>query len=389
MIPLKKAFKTEIILTDDQKILANKTIGVCRYVANMYIAKEKEHYEKTGKFLSGMDFHKWFNNEYKPNHDPWLKEVHQKPIKQAIMNVDAAFRQFFKGEAGYPKFKKKKDENVKAYFPKNNPRDFRVQRHKMKMPSLGWIRLKEYGYIPVGADISSCTISKKAGRYYVSVLCEVEEPNEIQTPEHDGIGIDLGIKDFAVCSHHQTFQNINKTQRVKALEKQLRRAQRSLSRSYQLNKKKDEDGKYIHYSNRQKKILRIQQLHVRLANIRKEYTRDVANQLVKTKPTYITIEDLNIRGMMKNKHLSKAVANQNFYGFRTYLKNKCMEYGIELRAVSKSYPSSKTCSVCGGKKKKLKLSERIFKCNHCDTELDRDFNASLNLKHATEYTVLT
>lgn len=235
----------------------------------------------------------------------------------------------------------------------------------------------------------SCTVSQKAGRYYVSVLCEVpikKEKGKQATP-HDGIGIDLGIKDFATCSHHETFKNINQTPKIKKLEKSLKRQQRSLSRSYEQNKHRKR-GEFC-AKNRQKQILRIQKLHARLANIRIEYIRYVVSQLVKTKPAYITIEDLNIKGMMKNRHLAKAVAQQNFYRFKEWLLHQCRKYGIELREMDRWYPSSKLCSCCGHKKTTLSLSERMFNCDNCHIELDRDFNASLNLKMAKEYTVLT
>ena len=175
--------------------------------------------------------------------------------------------------------------------------------------------------------------------------------------------------------------------RVKKFEKRLKRQQRKLSRSYEQNKHRKR-GEFC-AKNRQKQLINVQKLHARLANIRKEYVRYVVNQLVKTKPTSITIEDLNVKGMMKNRHLSKAVAQQNFYLFREWLLAKCRQHGIELRAVGRFYPSSKLCSCCGTKKVQLSLSERIFACDSCNAELDRDFNASLNLKYATEYTVLT
>ena len=319
--------------------------------------------------------------------DLWIKDVSSKAVKQSIMNGDKAFKNFFKGLAKFPKFKKKKNQDVKAYFPKNNPTDLLVERHRIKIPTLGWVRLKEYGYIPSNVKVTSCTVSQKANRYYVSVLCEVEPKENSQMNHHDGIGVDLGIKEFATCSHHETFKNINKTQKVKKLEKRLKRQQRKLSRSYEQNKNRKR-GEFC-AKNRQKQLVKVQKLHARLANIRNEYVRSVVNQLVKTKPTYITIEDLNVKGMMKNRHLSKAVAQQNFYTFKEWLIAKCKQYDIELRIVDRFYPSSKLCSCCGYKKVKLSLSERTFTCDACDAELDRDFNASLNLKYATEYTVLT
>ena len=228
-----------------------------------------------------------------------------------------------------------------------------VERHRIKIPTLGWVQLKEYGYIPSNVKVTSCTVSQKADRYYVSVLCEVETKSNMQINTHDGIGIDLGIKDFAVCSHHKAFENVNKTQKVKKLEKRLKRQQRKLSRSYEQNKNRKR-GEFC-AKNRQKQLVKVQKLHARLANIRHEYVRSVVNQLVKTKPTYITIEDLNVKGMMKNRHLSKAVAGQNFYYFKEWLTAKCKQYGIELRQVDRFYPSSKLCSCCGHKKVQLSL----------------------------------
>uniref|UniRef100_UPI00298C2E7C RNA-guided endonuclease InsQ/TnpB family protein n=1 Tax=Sporosarcina sp. YIM B06819 TaxID=3081769 RepID=UPI00298C2E7C len=228
---------------------------------------------------------------------------------------------------------------------------------------------------------------QKAGLYFVSVLCEVEEVKEAHVPEHDGIGIDLGINTFAVCSHHVQFDNINKTRPVIKLEKSLKRQQRKLSRSYEQNKNRKR-GDFC-AKNRQKQLLVVQKLHARLANIRQDYIRYVVSVLVKTKPTYLTIEDLNLKGMKKNRYLSRAIAKQNFSAFREMLTDKCLEKGIELRLVDRWYPSSKLCSTCGVKKTTLSLSERTFSCDNCDTVLDRDFNASLNLKYAKEYTIIT
>ncbi|KAA9027614.1 RNA-guided endonuclease InsQ/TnpB family protein [Niallia endozanthoxylica] len=384
---MKKAYKTEILLNEKQQQKVHQTIGVCRYVYNLYLTTAQKHYKDTGKHLSGYDFSKWLNRVHTKQTDFWIKEVSSKAVKKSIMNGDQAFKNFFKGRAKFPKFKKKKHQEVKAYFPKNNPTDLLVERHRIKIPTLGWVQLKEYGYIPSNAKVSSCTVSQKAHRYYLSVLCEVEQKQEVQVPIHDGIGVDLGVTDFATCSHHETFKNINQTQKVKKLEKNLKRQQRKLSRSYELNKHRKR-GEFC-AKNRQKQLIKVQKLHARLANIRHEYIRSVVNRLVKTKPAHITIEDLNVKGMMKNRHLSKAVAQQNFSYLKEWLIAKCKQNGIELRQVDRFYPSSKLCSCCGHKKVKLSLSERIFRCDNCDAELDRDFNASLNLKYATEYTVLT
>ncbi len=384
---MKRAFKTEILLTEEQRQKVHQTIGVCRYVYNLYLSTAQSHYQETGNHMSGYDFSKWLNNVHTKQTDFWIKEVSSKAVKQSIMNGDKAFKNFFKGLMKFPKFKKRKKQDVKAYFPKNNPTDLIIERHRIKIPTLGWVRLKEYGYIPSNVKVTSCTISQKANRYYVSVLCEIQPKEQKQLNTHDGIGIDLGIKDFAVCSHHETFKNVNKTQKVKKLEQSLKRQQKKLNRSYEQNKNRKR-GEFC-AKNRQKQLVKVQKLHARLANIRHEYVRSVVNQLVKTKPTYITIEDLNVKGMMKNRHLSKTVSQQNFYCFKKWLKAKCKQYDIELRQVDRFYPSSKLCSCCGHKKVTLSLSQRIFTCDNCDVEMDRDVNASLNLKYATEYIVLT
>ena len=198
---------------------------------------------------------------------------------------------------------------------------------------------------------------------------------------NDGIGIDLGLKDLAIVSNGKIFKNINKFGRVKKLEKQLRKEQRCLSRKYENLKKGESTRKNI-----QKQKLKVQKLHHKMNNIRTDYINKTIAEIVKTKPSYITIEDLNISGMMKNKHLSKAVASQKFYEFRIKLKAKCDENGIELRIVDRWYPSSKTCHCCGTIKKDLKLSDRIFKCD-CGYMEDRDFNAALNLRDAKTYEV--
>lgn len=385
---MMKAYLIEIKLSAEQQRKVNQTIGVCRYVYNLYISKNKELYQETGGFMSGYEFSKWLNNIYTKEADQWIKEVSSKAVKQSIMQGDTAFKRFFKGLSGFPRYKKKKDQGIKCYFPKNNKTDWKIERHRAKVPTIGWVRFKEYGYIPKNAVVKSGTISKKAGRYYVSILCDVEENKALYTLTNDGLGIDLGIKDFAVCSNGYTADNINKTKRVKKIEKKLLREQRSLSRKYE-NRKKRGEKSVTKGANINKNIIRVQKLHAQLANIRLEHVKSVVFDVVKTKPQYITIEDLNVKGMMKNHHLSKAVAQQCFYTFKIWLITKCEEYGIELRQVDRFYPSSKLCSCCGNVKKDLKLSDRIYHCSSCGNTLDRDLNASINLLQANKYMVLT
>lgn len=380
-----RAYKTEINPTKEQRQIVHQTIGVCRYVYNFYLAYNKEIYNKEKRFISGMDFSKWLNNDFIPNNQEfiWIKLVGSKAVKQSIMNAETAFKRFFKNQSSFPNFKKKGKNNVKIYFPKNNKTDWTIERHRLKIPTLGFVKLKEKGYIPTNIKVISGTVSIQAGRYYISVLVDEQFPNVLQNI-NDGIGIDLGLKEFATISTQETYKNINKTNKVKKLEKELKREQRCLSRKYE-NKKKGEAMKSAKNIDKQK--LKVQKLHQRLTNIRKDYINQIVSELVKTKPKYITIEDLNVKGMMKNKHLSKAVAQQNFYYFRTRLESKCKEYGIDLRIVSRWYPSSKTCSCCGDIKKDLKLSDRIYICVNCNFEIDRDLNAAINLMNAKEYTI--
>ena len=381
-----KNFKTEINPTEDQKVKIRKTIGTCRFIYNFYLAHNKELYDHDEKFMSSNKFRVWLNNEYLPQHQEysWIKEAYSKAVTQSVNNGQTAFTRFNNHESAFPKFKKKGKSDVKMYFVKNNPKDCRCERHRINIPSLGWIRIKEKGYIPTAKDgyvIRSGSVSIKAGRYYVSVLAEIPD-NKNADNSNKGIGIDLGLKEFAVVSNGKTYKNINKSAKIKKLEKRLKREQRRLSHKHENLKK----GETTQKRNIQKQRLKVQKLHHRIDNIRTDYINKTIAEIVKTKPSYITIEDLNVKGMMKNRHLSKAVASQKFYEFRSKLKNKCDENGIELRVVDRWYPSSKTCHCCGAVKKDLKLSDRVFRCS-CGYVEDRDFNASLNLKDATTYEI--
>ena len=381
-----KSFKTEINPTEEQKVKIRKTIGTCRYIYNFYLAHNKELHDNGEKFMSGKSFSVWLNNEYLPQNPDklWIKEVRSKSVKHSIENGCVAFTRFFKHQSGFPNFKKKGSSDVKMYFVKNNPKDCRCERHRINIPSLGWVRMKEKGYVPTTKDgyvIKSGHVSIKADRYYVSVLIEIPN-NKIANHSKEGIGIDLGLKEFAIVSNGKTYKNINKSAKLKKLEKQLIREQRSLSRKYENLKK----GESTQRANIQKQKLKVQKLHHKIDNIRTDYINKTIAEIVKTKLSYITIEDLNVSGMVKNKHLSKAVASQKFYAFRTKLQAKCKERGIELRVVDRWYPSSKTCHCCGAVRKDLKLSDRIFRCD-CGYIEDRDFNAALNLRDATTYEV--
>ena len=386
MRTLLKSFKTEINPTEEQKVKIRKTIGTCRYIYNFYLAHNKELHDNGEKFMSGKSFSVWLNNEYLPKNPDklWIKEASSKSVKRSIENGCVAFTRFFKHQSAFPNFKRKGKSDVKMYFVKNNPKDCQCERHRINIPSLGWVRMKEKGYFPTTKDgyvIKSGHVSIKADRYYVSVLIELPD-NKTADNSNEGIGIDLGLKDFATVSNGKTYKNINKSAKLKKLEKQLIREQRSLSRKYENLQK----GESTQRANIQKQKFKVQKLHHRIDNIRTDYINKTIAEIVKTKPSYITIEDLNVKGMMKNRHLSKAVASQKFYEFRIKLQAKCTENGIELRVADRWYPSSKTCHCCKNIRKDLKLSDRIFKCD-CGYIEDRDLNAALNLRDAMTYKV--
>lgn len=380
-----KAYKTEIKLTKEQETIVNKTIGTCRFVYNAYIHYNKEVYEKEKKFVSAYDFSKYLNNVFLPNNIEysWIKEVSSKAIKQSIVNAERAFKNFFNKKGKFPRFKKKKDNNVKFYFVKNSKEQIiKCERHRIKIPTLGYTRIKEKGYLPIKQIIKSGTVSKEAGRFYVSILTDSKQVIKTNNSK-EGLGIDLGINKFIVTSNNSSYENINKTKKVKRLNKKLKREQRSLSRKYEVSKRTKERSK-----NFEKNILRVQKIHKTLNNVRRDYINKVVDDLTKAKLNSITVESLNIKGMMKNRHLARAIAEMNFFYFKQKLLYKCYINNIELREVSRFFPSSKLCSSCGNIKKDLKLKDRIYKCEHCNLEICRDENASFNLKNAKEFVIL-
>ena len=401
MKALLKAFKTEIAPTREQKEKIIRSIGIARFLYNQYIAYNKKLYRMyqcglldshQKHFVSANDFDKYVNHKLKIEL-PWINECGSKARKKALVNAETAFKKFFDGLAGFPRFKKKSNQDVKLYFPKNNKGDWTIWRHKLMIPTLKQVRLKEFGYLPVGAIVTSGTVSYVAGRFYVSVVVDIDEKSkynkDLEASYHTattGMGIDLGIKKLAIVSNGKAFNNINKSSRIKRLEKRLRREQRRLSHKYESKKKKG--GKIATVSaNIEKQKLKVQKLHHRINEIREDYENKVIHEIVKQKPSFITVEDLNVKGMMKNRHLAKAVATQRFNYLLTKLKRKAEIIGIEMRVVDRFYPSSKTCHFCGHIHKGLKLKDRVYICPECGYTQDRDFNASLNLRDAKEYRI--
>ena len=378
-----RAYKTELLPTKEQGLKIRQTLGVCRYLYNFYLASNFEVYDTLGAgfFITAYTFDKYVNHVVKKEL-PWIDECGAKARKKALMNAEQAFKNYMSGKTNRPRRKKKREQKIKAYFPKNAKGDWTIWRHKIQVPTIGTVKLKEKGYLPTNAKVISGTISYKAGRYYVSVL--VELPNyKTSTPQGEGIGIDLGIKELAVMSNGVVQPNINKTARVKKLNKKLKREQRRLSRKYESKKKRGEQTA-TYSANIEKQVVKIQRLYQTLTNIRVDYENKIIKGIVRRKPSFIVLEDLNVRGMMKNRHLSRAIASQRFSYFRLKLTIKAKQSGIEVRIVDRFYPSSKKCSCCGRIKRDLKLKDRMYRCE-CGLNLDRDLNAAINLKNATEY----
>ena len=375
-----------LIPNNKQKTKLFQYANTARFAYNWALGREQENYKNGGKFISDKDLRKEFTQLKKTDDYAWLNNVSNNVTKQAIKDACEAYRDFFKGYTKFPRFKSKKhsvqkfyQDNVKIQFTDTHVKveGFSTSKKKNKQ-KLNWIRLAEHGRIPTDCKYCNPRIKYDGVNWWITVGVEYEDCTEI--PSNEGIGIDLGIKDLSICSDGSTYKNINKTQRVKKLEKRKRRLQRSVSRKYEKNKK---GGSYCKTSNIIKSEKELLKLNHRLANIRQNYLHQSTTEIVKTKPSYIVLEDLNVKGMMKNRHLSKAIQQQCFGEFRRQIEYKSAWNNIPVIIADKFFPSSKLCSCCGNIKKDLKLSDRIYKCE-CGNVIDRDYQASLNLKRYGE-----
>ena len=389
-----RTYKTEIHPTQAQIELIHKTFGCTRYIYNQYVNENLENLASGKDFISAFSYSKRVNND--PNTPSWLKEVPSKAIKQALIYADRAFRDYFSKRKGKPKFKNK-GANDSFYLIGT----LKVERHRIFVPVLKWVRLKEFGYIP--EKISSVTISMKNGRYYISCLSKMETDERIAT-SGEGLGIDFGLKGQFI-TRGQVIPSVNKSKKVRRLEKKLRQKQRSLSRRYESNMankvyyksgakkgqlKSFEWKRPLHEcKNLQKQQQVVNRLRERLTRIRTDYNRKGLQSILKRKPSFIVIEDLNVKGLMKNKHLSKAISQAQWHQSRVFLQQQCEKLGIELRLAPRFYPSSKLCSHCGYKNVDLKLKDRSWECPDCHVIHDRDENAAINLGKCETYTVLT
>lgn len=381
--------KVMLVPNNKQKTKMFRYAGAARFAYNWAVAREKENFSKNGKFLSDNDLRKEFTIMKHTDAYAWLNDVSNNVTKQAIKDAVDAYKKFFKGLSRAPRFKSRKrstpsfyQDTAKIKFTDTHVKlEGFASSRKPNKQKLNWVRLAEHGRIPTDCKYTNPRITFDGLNWWISVGIETQDCTSRLTG--DGIGIDLGIKDLAICSDGNTYKNINKSRKVKKLEKQKRRLQRSVSRKYVLNKK---GGSYCKTRNIVKNEMRLLKVTRRLTNIRKDYISQTTAEIVNRKPRFIVIEDLNVSGMMKNRHLSKAVQNQGFYEFRRQLAYKCEDMGINLVIADRFFPSSRLCSCCGKIKKDLKLSDRIYRCE-CGNVIDRDFQASVNLKAYGEQSV--
>ena len=377
-----KSIKVMLIPNNKQKTKLFQCFGISRFAYNWALGKQQENYKNGGKFISDNDLRKEFTQLKKTKEYEWLNQYSNNIPKQAIKDACDSYKRFFKGYSKFPKFKSKKKsrpsfyvDNVKIKFTDTHVKLEKISNStKKNRAKLNWIRLAEKGRIPTDCKYLNPRVTFDGINFWISVGIEIEE--SIEVPTNNGIGIDLGIKDLAICSDGNTYKNINKTKEIKRLKKKKRKLQRKASRKYLINKKGES---YYKTSNIIKLENQLLKLNHRLTNIRHNYLHEITSEIISRKPMFITLEDLNVKGMMKNKHLAKAIQEQSFYEFKRIISYKANWNNIKIIEVPRFYPSSKTCSECGSIKKDLKLSDREWVCTECGVIHDRDYNASVNL----------
>ena len=382
-----KSIKVMLLPNNKQNTKMFQYSNTARFAYNWAIAREQENYKTGGKFITDNDLRKEFTQLKKQEEYQWLNEVSNNVTKQAIKDACNTYKRFFKGQCSYPRFKSKRkstpsfyQDNVKIQFSETHIKveGFTMSKKQNKQ-KLNWIKLSEKNRIPVDSKYSNPRIIYDGLNWFISVCVEYEDCTA--APSNDGIGIDLGIKDLAICSDETTYKNINKTIKVKKLKKKQRRLQRKISRKYLKNKKGGSYCKTRNIIKSEKKLLKVNK---NLTNIRHNYLHQTTTEIVNRKPMFIVLEDLNVKGIMKNKHLSKAIQEQCLYEFKRQIQYKSSWNNIKFIEADRFFPSSKLCSSCGCINKNLKLSDRIYICPDCGNEIDRDYQASLNLKQYGE-----
>ena len=384
-----KTIKVMLCPNNRQKTKLFACAGLARFAYNWALNYEQKNYESGNKFISDCDLRRIFTVMKSKEEYKWLNDYSNNIPKQAIKDAVKAYQNFFKGITEFPKFKSRR-KSKPSFYADTSKIEFTEthvileklttsrKRNKQKFNS---VRLAERNRIPTNAKYSNPRITFDGLNWWISVGIECEESKE--QPLNQGIGIDIGIKALAICSDKKIYKNINKTAKVRKLKKKKRRLQRRISRKYSKNKKGEYYCKTRSIVKSEKKLLKITH---RLTNIRHNYLHQTTSEIVSRKPKFIVLEDLNVRGMMHNRHLARAVQEQCFYEFYRQIQYKCQWHHIEFITADRFYPSSKLCSCCGYVKKDLKLSERIYVCPKCHNTIDRDFQASVNLMRYKELT---
>lgn len=377
-----KSIKIMLIPNNKQKTKLIQCFGVSRFAYNWTLGKQQENYKNGGKFISDNELRKEFTKLKKTKEYEWLNQYSNNIPKQAIKDACDSYKRFFKGYSKFPRFKSKKKsrpsfyvDNIKIKFSDTHVKLEKLSNStKKNKAKLNWVRLAEKNRIPTDCKYINPRVTFDGVNFWISVGIEYE--NNLELPTNEGIGIDLGIKDLAICSDKNIYKNINKTSKVKKIEKKRRRLQRQISRKYELNREGRSYKKTSNIKKLEKELLKVNQ---RLTNIRHNYLHQTTTEIINRKPIFIVLESLNVVGMMKNKHLAKAIQQQCFYEFYRQIQYKCLWNNIKFIEADRFYPSSKTCSECGSVKKQLKLSEREYICEECGCVIDRDYNASVNL----------
>ena len=371
-----KTFKIKLKLNNKQRTRLFKNASVSRFAYNLTIELQEENYKKGNKFLSDSEVRKIITTRKKDDL-AWLCDYNCDIVKQAVKDACKAYKKFFNKKAKKPKFKSAKLTKPSFYV---DGWKLKIENGYVKIPLCTKIKLYEKDYIPEGLNYQNPRITFDGIDWWLSVglpikIEQYELTNEI-------IGIDLGLKELATCSNGMVFHNVAKSKEYQKVNKSLKQKQRQISRKYEMNK---QGNKFIKTSNINKLERRIQKKRIKLDNIKKDYFHKSSTALVRTKPKAIVLEDLNVAGMRKNKHLSRSLQETSISTFKQMLISKAESHGIEVVLADRFYPSSQICSHCGNRKVDLKLSERVYKCPVCELEINRDFNASINLKHYREF----
>lgn len=378
-----QAIKVMLCPNNKQKTKLFECAGCARFAYNWAITYEQFNYDIGNDFLSDGELRKVFTKLKQSDKYVWLKQYSNNITKQAIKDACDAYKRFFKGQTKHPKFKSRKKTYPSFYVDTDKIRfttthvklEKLTDSKKANKQKFNLIRLAEHDRIPTNAKYSNPRVTFDGINWWISVGIECEESTDL--PTADGIGIDRGIKNLAVCSDGNIYRNINKTKKVRNLKKKQSRLQRKISRKYLKNKKGESYCKTNNIVKSEKELLK---LNHRLTNIRHNYLHQITSEIINRKPRFVVLEDLNVKGMMKNKYLAKAVQEQCFYEFYRQMEYKCRWNNIEIITADRFYPSSKMCCECGSIKSDLKLSERTYVCPICGNVIDRDYQASLNLK---------